>query len=97
MTSLFSTPFDYEEVCPPNIITSDFLMKEYYLNPMPPQMIRNIRGYLNNVTSDMAEICKINSQYRARVIFRLATDTMTVTVTSRRLSFFDKLSSFGIK
>ena len=72
-------------------------MKEYYLNPMPPQMIRNIRGYLNNVTSDMAEICKINSQYRARVIFRLATDTMTVTVTSRRLSFFDKLSSFGIK
>ena len=27
--------------------------------------------------------------------FRLATDTVSVTVRSRRLSFFDKLSGFG--
>ena len=33
--------------------------------------------------------------YRAQVSFRLATDTVSVIVRTRRLSFFDKLSAFG--
>ena len=93
-----STPFNMDEICPKKAFyINTFMMKEFYENPMPPRIIRSIKGFLDNVTSDQYELCKINSQYRAKVIFRLATDTMTVTVTSRRLSFFDKLSSFGKK
>ena len=40
--------------------------------------------------------CKRNLQYRAEVIFRMATDSISVTVMSRRLSFFDKMSAFGM-
>ena len=90
-----SSPFNFEEICPWTLTSENFLMKEFYQYPMPPQLMRDIKGYYFNITSDQADICKIKSQYRAEVIFRLATNTMTVTVTSRRLSFFDKLSSFG--
>ena len=70
-------------------------MKPFYEMPLPPKFVRNIKGVYFNVTSDESEICRVNSQYRAHVTFRLATNTMAVTVTSRRLSFFDKLSGFG--
>ena len=33
--------------------------------------------------------------YRAKVVLRLATDTVSLTVSSRRLTGFDKLSAFG--
>ena len=36
-------------------------------------------------------------KYQAVVIFKLATNDVAVTVTSRRLSFFDKISGFGEK
>ena len=52
--------------------------------------------FVHNSSDDMADICKTSIQYKAEVIFRLATNTMTVTVSSRRLSFFDKLSGFGL-
>ena len=51
--------------------------------------------FLDNVTDDQSEICKRNIKYRAEVTFQLATHTIAVTVISRRLSFFDKLSGFG--
>ena len=91
-----STPFNFREICPSNVGSKNFLMKQYYTTKLPPQLLSNIKGYYFNITSDDSDICKINSQYRAEVIFRLATNTMAVTVTSRRLSFFDKLSSFGM-
>ena len=50
-----------------------------------------------NESSDEADICKRMLPYRAQVTFRLATDTVSVTVRSRRLSFFDKISGFGNK
>ena len=90
-----SSPFNMEEICPNKKFKTDFLMKPYYETVIPSQFTRNIKGFYFNQTSDIGEICKIHSQYRAHVIFRLATNTMSVTVTSRRLSFFDKLSGFG--
>ena len=48
-----------------------------------------------NVSKDPIDYCKKNLKYRAEVIFRLATDSLSVTVMSRRLSFFDKMSAFG--
>ena len=47
-------------------------------------------------TSDEAELCKRLLPYRAEVTFRMATDTVSVTVRSKRLTFFDKLSAFGM-
>ena len=90
-----SSPFNMEEICPNKKFKTDFLMKPYYENLIPSQFTRNIKRFYFNETSDIGEICKIQSQYRAHVIFQLATNTMSVTVTSRRLSFFDKLSGFG--
>ena len=52
--------------------------------------------FVHNRSDDVADVCMTSIQYKAEVIFRLATNTMTVTVSSRRLSFFDKLSGFGI-
>ena len=71
-------------------------MEELFLHKFPPQFVRNIRKYVKNVTSNEIEICKKSIQFRAEVTFQLATNTMSVTVISRRLSFFDKLSGFGI-
>ena len=93
--SLVSTPFDPEEMCPSKIGREDFFMKEFYVHRYPPQFVRMLEKYRNNVTSDVSDICHKNVQYRAEVIFRLATDSISVTVMKRRLSFFDKLSGFG--
>ena len=49
----------------------------------------------NNVSEDAQEYCKKNLQYRAELIFKMATDSVSVTVMSQRLSFFDKMSAFG--
>ena len=46
-------------------------------------------------SSDEEDLCKRLLPFRALVTFRLATDTVTVTTRTRRLSFFDKLSAFG--
>ena len=70
-------------------------MKEFYDKKYPPQLMRNMEWFAYNTTADTTDICKKKIQYRALVIFKLAANTMTVTVNSRRLSFFDKLSGFG--
>ena len=74
---------------------NNFLMKEFYKNPFPSNFIRNLRMFNKNETADEKAICKRNSQYRAKITFRLATDFETTTVKTRRLSFFDMLSGFG--
>ena len=66
-----------------------------YAHKIPPQFERKLIEIKNNVSSDQVDYCKRNLQYRAMVIFRLATDSMSVTVMSSRLSFFDKMSAFG--
>ena len=53
------------------------------------------RTFFYNESSKPSELCRRYLPYRAEVIFRLATDTVSVIVRSRRLSFFDKLSAFG--
>ena len=68
-----------------------------YAHKIPPQFERKLIEIKNNVSSDQVDYCKRNLQYRAMVIFRLATDSMSVTVMSSRLSFFDKMSAFGKK
>ena len=91
-----STPFDENELCPSfSEYSEDFLMKPFYDNKFPPQFIRKLMKLKNNVSDDAQEYCKKNLQYRAEVIFKMATDTMSVTVMSPRLSFFDKMSAFG--
>ena len=87
-----SSPFDPEEMCSRQ---PDGLMEEFYENKHPPQFVRNLKKFTRNVTSDEYEICKTNVHYVADITFQLATNTMCVTVISRRLSFFDKLSGFG--
>ena len=93
--SLVSTPFEAEEMCPGGSGSQDFLMKEFYENVFPPQYIRKIKEFSDNSSSNEKDICKKNIQYRAHVIFRLATNSIPVTIMSRRLSFFNKLSDFG--
>ena len=87
-----STPLNPEKMC---LKQKNGVMKEILKNKFPPQFVRNLRKFVDNVTSNEIEICKRNIQYRAEVTFQLATNTMSVTVISRRLSFFDKLSGFG--
>ena len=88
-----SSPFNPEVLCSRQ---TGGLMEEFYRNKHPPHFVRNLLKFTgDNVTSDAYEICKRNIQYRAEVTFQLATDIMSVTVLSRRLSFFDKLSDFG--
>ena len=96
--SFVSIPFDPEEMCPSDTYSEDFLMKEFYDNKFPPPFMRKmkeIQGYKDNISSDASEICYKNIKYRAEIIFTLATDSISVTVMSRRLSFFDKMSAFG--
>ena len=91
-----STPFDGNELCPPETLNSDnFLMKPFYENKFPPKFVRKLWKIKYNISDNDMEFCKWNLKYRAEVIFRLATDSISVTVMSRRLSPFDKLSSFG--
>ena len=94
--SIVSTPFDSEGMCPRNVGSEEFLMKQFYENQFPTKYVRKLIEFKKNVSSDEDENCKNNIQYRAEVIFRLATNTMSVTVMSKRLSFFDQLSTFGI-
>ena len=107
--SLVSTPFTAKEKCPRQLGSGsrDFAMQEFYENLYPPQFVRKLMRMMNDkkmtrmmnnnnsTTVQEGDFCKRNIQYRAEVIFRLATNTLSVTVMSRRLSFFDKLSSFG--
>ena len=91
-----STKFEDKEMCgetSENSVMNDFNLVGH---KFPRQFIRKLIHLKNNsVSSNEVEYCKRNLQYRAEVIFRLATDSMSVTVMSRRLSFFDKMSAFG--
>ena len=95
--SIISTPFDPKKMCPGSITVDDFLMKPFYQNKSPPQFVRKLEQFRNNISSGIKDICMRNIQYRAEIIFTLATNTLPVTIMSKRLSFFDKLSAFGIK
>ena len=91
-----STKFEEKEMC--GETSENSVMKEFNAegHKFPPQFIRKLIHLKNNsVSSDEVEFCKRNLKYRAEVIFRLATDSMSVTVISSRLSFFDKMSAFG--
>ena len=90
--SLVSTPFIEEELCPHQDYYQkyDFLMKPYYENKTPSPFVRKLMKTKSNASFDEREICKEKLQYMAEVNFKLVTDTLTVTVMSRRLSFFDK-------
>ena len=94
-----SAPFDPLKICPNNIRSKEFLMKEFYNTEVhrkfPPKFIRRIHEFRYNITSEDGVICKKNINYRAEIIFRLATKSLSVNVMSRRLSFFDQLSAFG--
>ena len=98
--TLESTEFDPKEVCP-DIFGSgfdeyeNFVMKPFYEHKYPAQFIRSLRSIQSNISNTDMEYCKKNLKYRSEVIFRLATDSMSVTVLSSRLSFFDKMSAFG--
>ena len=48
-----------------------------------------------NTSEDPETICEKDVQFKAEVIFRIATNDVSVTVVTRRLSFFDKVSAFG--
>ena len=93
--TLVSIPFDTDGMCPRALGSQDFLMKEFYEKKFPPQFMRKLNEFRNNVSSNVADNCRNKIQYRAKLMFRLATDSMPVTVMSRRLSFFDKMSAFG--
>ena len=95
-----STQLNENVLCPPepdygNFDSTSFLMKPFYENKFPPQFIRKLMKIKNNVSEDAQEYCKKNLQYRAELIFKMATDSVSVTVMSQRLSFFDKMSAFG--
>ena len=100
-----STPLDQDELCPDMQNeysidrTEDFLMKPFYQNPNPPKFVRKMRHFKNNVSFDVSfnemAYCKKYLQYKAEVIFKMAKDTIPVTIKSSRLSFFDKMSAFG--
>ena len=93
--SIVSKPFDPEKLCPSKSRNEEFLMKEFYENQFPPKFVRKLIEFKDNISSNDGSYCKRNIQYRAEIEFRLATNTMPVTVISRRLSFFDKMSAFG--
>merc|ERR1712218_79665 len=93
--SLVSTPFNPEKVCLGDKSKGYFLMKDFYNHKSPPQYIRRLMELKDNISSNPEEVCKKKIPYRAEVIFRMATDSISVTVMSKRLSFFDKMSAFG--
>ena len=85
------------DLCPSPQNAGDFLMKPFYDNEFPPPFVKGLMKIKNpvNQDQDIQDDCKANLENRAEVIFKLATDTMAVTIMSRRLSFFDKMSAFG--
>ena len=91
--SFVSTRLDPDELCTEKGYGS--LMWSFYQNKYPPQHVRTLLKIKSNISDDAAEYCRKNLDYRAEVIFRMATDSMPVTVMSSRLSFFDKMSAFG--
>ena len=91
--SIVSTPFKETELCPSGGTGSIF--EEFYKNPFPPRFMTRARTFFFNESSKPSDLCRKYLPYRAQVTFRLATDTVSVTVRTRRLSFFDKLSAFG--
>ena len=93
--SVVITKFNAEELCPDDA-HNEILMKPFKDAETPPKFIKELMKIKDNVTlvSD-EEGCENNLIYRAEVNFKLVTDTMPVTVMSRRLSFFDKMSAFG--
>ena len=91
--SFVSTPLDPDELCTQTEYGS--LMWSFYQNKYPPQHVRTLLKIKSNISDDAAEYCRKNLEYRAEVIFRMATDSMPVTIMSSRLSFFDKMSAFG--
>ena len=93
--SVVITPFNPEELCPDDS-QDEYLMKPFKDAEIPPQFIRNLMKLKDNVIfPGVVEECINNLHNRAEVNFKLVTDTMPVTVMSRRLSFFDKMSAFG--
>ena len=96
-----STPLDSEALCPLFDLDQlvdmkdEAIMKPFYTNQFPSHFVRKLIKLKHNISSKAIDYCKKNLQYRAVVTFKMATDTMSVTVISRRLSFFDKMSAFG--
>ena len=93
--SLVSSRLKEDELCTGNQKNPTPLLTDFYKKPFPSFFIRQLSKYAKNISADALEICNKYLKYRAVVIFRLATNDVSVTVTSRRLSFFDKLSGFG--
>ena len=94
-----STKFEEEEMCQNLGQNGKFWTKQFAstAHKFPPQFIRKLIEVKNDsFISNEVEYCKRNLQYRAEVIFKLATDSMSVTVMSSRMSFFDKMSAFGM-
>ena len=91
--SIVSTPFKETELC--SKTGKDSIFEEFYNNPFPPSFMTKARTYFYNESSKPSDLCRKYLPYRAEVNFRLATDTVSVLVRTRRLSFFDKLSAFG--
>ena len=91
--SIISTPFKEAEHCSND--GKDSIFDEFYKNPFPPRFMTRARTFFFNESSRPSDQCAKYLPYRAEVTFRLATDTVSVTVRTRRLSFFDKLSAFG--
>ena len=91
--SIVSTPFKETELC--SKTGKDSIFEEFYNNPFPPSFMTKARTYFYNENSKPSDLCRKYLPYRAEVSFRLATDTVSVIVRTRRLSFFDKLSAFG--
>ena len=90
-----SSPLNPDKMCPGEDNKGSFLMKEFYSNPIPPKLLLKMMKFGFNTSEDVVDICKKNIKYKAEIFFKLATNTMSITITSRRLSFFDKLSGFG--
>ena len=100
-----STRFNEKEMCQTKVLRYNAYydvirfegkdLKEFNSHKFPPQFIRKLVKIKNNISDEEGEYCKRNLQYRAEVVFKMATDSMSVTVMSSRLSFFDKMSAFG--
>ena len=92
---MVSTPFDKKELCKANKDKSNPLISEFYEHPFPKRFIRKLEFLIRNISEDPETICEKDVQFKAEVIFRIATNDVSVTVVTRRLSFFDKVSAFG--
>ena len=99
------TPFDQEELCPQRFAADASLVKPISYHRLPPTFVQKLTKIKHNNSNsifpeDVGHLPdekdrKEKLQYRAEVTFRMATDLIPVTVLSRRLSFFDKMSAFG--